>query len=324
MNQSAKQERDEKKILLLKMRHILQQIQHLQAELKQVVQLNQKLSALSFTDSLDVLNQTDPEIVKLKLEFQRFSEKNQDRSSTELLEIHQGVKKIIDTQLQRILTFCEKEIPIDKALIVKTAQSIRKSSKTIIAIESLLNQRGEQSFNPVDFSPTNQKIENKITYIDDKENTIHNTIKIIQHVSPRGEQNSEYQALIKHLQGGGSLDEIEAKFDVEQIEIVDFQETTEVTIDTPTLPSEPTEEAPASPQSTEDSSDPTLSIVNDPAVAENLSEQEQPAKQQTPPQKSTDSKAPGGIRLFIAVFSEWLNTPARISWKEAKERVLKK
>jgi len=299
MTRSAILEQDEKKILLLKMKYILQQIKHLEDELKSVVKLNQKLSALSFVDSLSILNQTDPEVVKLKLEFNRFTDKNADRSSEDLLEIHSGVKKLVNLQIQRIIAFSEKETPIDKSLIVKTAQAIRKSSKTIIAIESLLNLRGIDDFDKVDFNSANQNIESKIDYINNKENTLNNTIKIIENVSPKGEQSGEYQALINHLKAGGSLDEIESKFHVEQIDIMERQETEEIEQPQPDISS---------------------ALVKD-----NIAEAQETIELKTQTTtKSMPPSKPSGLKLFFQIFSKWLNTPTGIGWKLAKQQVLEK
>jgi|GEM_PF-2581856 len=302
MTAPVKLEQDEKKLLLLKMKYILQQIEQLESELQSVIKLNQKLSQLSFAESLSVLNQTDPEIVRLKQEFNRFSQKNEKRRSQDLIEIHSGVKKLLKVQLQRIMEFSEQELPIDKAVIVKTAQAIRKSSKTIIAIESLLSLRGEQHFDPVNLNHTNKKLEKKIDYIDNKENTLNTTIKIIENVTPKGEQDEEYQALIEHLKTGGSLDEIESKFQVEKIDITVSDEMEKVT---PAFP------FPSIAQKPEEETD---------KIVDNNIEQDSDEQEQIGPKQHM----PSSLRLFWLVLSKWLNTPAGVNWKIAKQQVLEK
>jgi hypothetical protein len=287
--------------VLDRMQQNLLQVQKLQNELLKIVKLNKQLSGLAKKDATSILNTIDPALVELQNAFFDFIQKNQQRDDGSLLEIHHGIDSLLYIQANAILSFCINDSIIDKQKIVKTAVELKKTSRTIIVLESLLTQRKVKNFNKVDFSTFRVHLNEKITALQQKEKTINSISHIIQNVSPEGQLSEEFKALVKYIEQGGSIDNIETKFEIEKIELNSNHKAYTVAAN--------------------------IAKVTHPIVTENR-DKKQPGQSDSEHIIENlivkENSLLFQLQLFIQTFKLWINTPLSIGWQQAKLQAIDK
>lgn len=288
---------EKKKEILAKIQEVIDGFRRLKEELLEINTFSEQLRLVHIheEEKKKILAETSQRMIALLKNIEALKQNHAHRSNTEIHTAHHKISKqiwyivewiITETKLKTIITISLK--------LPNLVTQLWKHLKTGIGIEILADsfEKFENIASPLDLESIKTKIETQITNIDQRIEDAQNICQVMEYLDLSG-SNPILSDLIEYILGGKSYDEVKEKLQEQWVYIE------EIVI----KPIEQFEE-------------------EKPQILSKVSPFQIPQSTTSDKEKITKKKL-WTIHTFFKTLKIWLNTDRTVTWKDAKQKILK-